>query len=273
MTRERERARFEFGANWSRFLQHLSEERIAVAERSLRETLGVSDLTGCSFLDIGSGSGLFSLAARRLGARVHSFDYDPKSVACAEELKRRFFREDASWTIEQGSALDAAYLARLGSFDIVYSWGVLHHTGAMWDALANVDRCVASGGTLFIALYDDQGAKSRFWWWVKRIYVALPRPLRIPWAVLVAIPFEVRIFLKWTLTGQFRRWVESWTKYESVRGMSRWYDMIDWMGGFPFEVAKADDVERFYAERGYATRLIRPTGGAGCVEYVFARKS
>jgi len=266
-----EGARFEFGANWSRFLRLLDEDRIAVAERSLRESLGVADLSGRSFLDIGSGSGLFSLAARRLGARVHSFDYDSQSVACAEELRRRYYPDDPSWTIEQGSALDRVYLERLGRFDVVYSWGVLHHTGAMWDALANVDVCVAPGGTLFIALYDDQGAKSRFWWWVKRVFVALPRPLRVPWALLVTIPFEVRIFLKWTLSGQFGRWVESWTHYESVRGMSRWYDMIDWMGGFPFEVAKPIDVERFYHERGYRTRLVHPTGGAGCVEYVFEK--
>ncbi len=48
-------------------------------------------LAGNSFLDVGSGSGLFSLAAMRLGAdRVHSFDYDPQSVGCTKELKRRF---------------------------------------------------------------------------------------------------------------------------------------------------------------------------------------
>src|SRR5438105_15936615 len=121
--------RFEFGKNWSRFLDVLDDERIREAEESLKKMLEVESLAGKSFLDIGSGSGLFSLAARRLGARVHSFDYDPQSVPCAAELKRRYFTDDAAWTIEEGSALDEQYVRALGTFDVVYSWGVLHQTG------------------------------------------------------------------------------------------------------------------------------------------------
>lgn len=116
------------------------------AKSSLRRMLNVESLEGKTFLDVGSGSGLFSLAARRLGAKVHSFDYDPKSVACTRELKRRYFPEDPQWTIEEGSVLDRDYLTRLGQFDVVYSWGVLHHTGAMWEALGNVAPLVAGGG-------------------------------------------------------------------------------------------------------------------------------
>src|ERR1700684_4380793 len=116
--------RFEFGKNWAQFLNSLDEGRIQRAESSLREMLETPDLRGLRFLDIGSGSGLFSLAARRLGARVHSFDYDPQSVACTLELKRRYFPEDTGWVVEQGSVLDEEHLERLGRFDVVYSWGV-----------------------------------------------------------------------------------------------------------------------------------------------------
>ena len=114
--------RFEFGRNWAAFIGSLDEQRIASACSSLQEMLGVADLKGKRFVDVGSGSGLFSLAARRLGAQVHSLDYDPQSVGCTEELRRRYFPADADWTVELGSALDTTYLNRLGKFDVVGAW-------------------------------------------------------------------------------------------------------------------------------------------------------
>lgn len=124
----------------------LDDDRVRLAESSLREMLGVKNMEGKRFLDIGSGSGLFSLAARRMGAKVHSFDYDPQSVACTAELRRRFFPDDSDWVVAQGSALDTRYLSTLGIFDIVYSWGVLHHTDAMWLGIENAINRVAGGG-------------------------------------------------------------------------------------------------------------------------------
>src|SRR6202051_1144836 len=140
--------RFQVGRNGSQFLESLNDEQIGRAEESLKQMLNAESLRGKSFLDIGSGSGLFSLAARRLGARIHSFDYDPHSFASTAELRRRYFPEDTQWRVEQGSVLEKPYLEALGQFDIVYSWGVLHHTGSMWQALENVVPIVKPGGTL-----------------------------------------------------------------------------------------------------------------------------
>jgi len=263
--------RFEFGKNWSRFLDVLDDARIARAEESLEQMLEVADLEGRSFLDIGSGSGLFSLAARRLGARVHSFDYDPHSVACTKELRRRYFNNDSDWLIEEGSALDPDYLKSLGTFDVVYSWGVLHHTGDMWRALDNAQLAVKAGGKLFIAIYNDQGSKSARWKWAKKTYNDLPPFLKTPFAIAAMAPEETKAILRSLLSLRPRDYLHSWTSYDQNRGMSRWRDIIDWVGGYPFEVAKPDEIFNFYRGRGFQLTRMTCTRGLGCNEFVFTK--
>ncbi len=260
------RERFEFGKNWSQFLTILDEKRIAIAEQSLQEMLAIDHLQGKSFLDIGSGSGLFSLAARRLGATVHSFDFDPQAAACSAELKERYFPGGASWTIEEGSVLDADYLSSLGTFDIVYSWGVLHHTGAMWQALEHAYAKVAAGGYLFIALYNAQGRATRNWKVVKRTYNLLPHALKflVLWPAFVHLwgPIMCRDFLH-------GRPFSTWLNYKTRRGMSAWRDVVDWVGGYPFEVATPGDVFEFYRKKGLQLIKLRTSNAHGCNEYVF----
>ncbi len=262
--------RFEFGRNWTAFLALLNEERIQTACASLREMLGVEDLQGKNFLDVGCGSGLFSLAARRLGARVYSFDYDPASVACAQELRRRYHPQDPSWNVRTGSALDPGYLKQLGVFDVVYSWGVLHHTGAMWTALDNVAPLVAPGGALFISIYNDQGTASRRWLAVKRLYNRLPHYLRYPllWGVCCKLWWR-RVLKDFLLGRPFR----SWREVRRSRGMSAWHDVVDWVGGYPFEVAKPEQIFDFYRIRGFLLAKLKTCGGSlGCNQFVFVRR-
>lgn len=266
--------RFEFGKNWSRFLRLLNEDRIGAAVESLKSYLETDSLQGKTFLDIGSGSGLFSLAARRLGARVFSFDFDPNSVACTTELRRRFFPDDPDWTIQEGSALDPNYVKSLGQFDIVYSWGVLHHTGQMWLGLENAHYAVAPGGKLFIAIYNDTGTQAQRWLHIKKTYNRLPRPLRSPFAILVSAPQELKDFIRYSMKTGPASYFDLWKQQSVNRGMNRWYDILDWVGGYPYEVATPDEIFEFYKARGYMlTKMCCGGVGLGCNQFVFQRVS
>jgi len=260
--------RFAFGSNWRRFLDHIDDTRIQQATISMVAGLGSRDLAGVRFLDAGSGSGLFSLAARQLGADVTSFDFDPESVECTKELRRRY-TDGSSWVVKEGSVLSLEFLSTLGTFDVVYSWGVLHHTGQMWAALTNVSELVAPGGFLYISVYNDQGWRSRAWRMVKRLYCRTPRGLR--WMIIA--PCAV---LQWTkpalrdlLRGRPRA---SWDDYGADRGMDPLRDLIDWVGGFPFEVATPAAVHAHLEARGFVSINESLVGHrSGCNEFVFRR--
>jgi 2-polyprenyl-6-hydroxyphenyl methylase/3-demethylubiquinone-9 3-methyltransferase len=235
---------FAFGENWTRFLASLSDEQIEQATRAV-SALVARDLRAKTFVDIGSGSGLSSLAARRLGARVHSFDYDPQSVACTQELRRRFFPGDEAWTVAQGSVLDERYLSTLGQFDVVYSWGVLHHTGQMWVAIENAARLVRAGGLFIIGIYNFRAGRrgTATWTKLKRWYCKAPRWQQAGWE---------SAYLAWDLVSMAavgRNPLRKIREYHSGRGMSWRHDAIDWLGGYPYEAATPGQILEFVSRK------------------------
>ena len=246
--------RFSFGRNWKNYSSLIDEARLGVAMEALSSRLG--DLQGKSFLDIGCGSGLHSLAAFRLGAsRIFAFDFDRDAVECT----KRVVGDHPNFHVERGDVLDAAYVESLGKFDVVYCWGVLHHTGSMWQAIGNAVQCVAPGGLFEIAIYNDQGRRSEMWRKIKWTYNAIPV---LRWPMIAG--FIVAALMK----GR-GRFVRQWKEYRQNRGMSQWYDIVDWLGGYPFEVASREAVTSFLRERGFEVTVTMSSGnGSGCNEYV-----
>lgn len=252
--------RFAFGENWARFLDLLDEERITLAKLPLCDMMEADFLAGRSFVDVGSDGGLYSLAARRLGARVHSFDVDSRSVACTSELKRRYFPGDPYWVIEEGSTLDPGALERIGRFDILYSWGVLHHTGDLWTAPAKAERLPAPGARLFIAIYYDQGRASGRWLAIEKAYNRLPASFRWP----VVLPAPVRVRGPSMLRGLFRLQSSSTRRQrgnQGVCGMDPWRDSIEWIGGLPFEETKPAEIFDCYRRHGFDLKQSKTCAG------------
>jgi 2-polyprenyl-6-hydroxyphenyl methylase/3-demethylubiquinone-9 3-methyltransferase len=144
----------------------------------------------------------------------------------------------------------------------------------MWEALDNAQRLVKVGGKLFIALYNDTGSQSSRWRWIKKTYCGLPGVLKAPFAVLVTLPQETKSFLRSVATLRPGDYVRSWTQYDERRGMNRWRDVIDWVGGYPYEVSTPDETFEFFKARGFQlTKMNCGNVGLGCNQFVFLRTS
>lgn len=264
--------RYEFGDNWRSFVENaLNEERIQQSVKGLSDVLRRDSLEGLIFLDIGCGSGLSSLAACKLGAaKVIGFDYDASSVAASKEIRRLSNISEDKWTITQGSALDKDFLSGLGKADIVYSWGVLHHTGDMWTAIDNASQLVKPGGLFSIAIYNkvDGRKGSSMWVKIKKTYNLAPPLLK---KIMEYIYISLLIM---TMLKGFRNPVKVIAQYSktSLRGMDFFHDARDWLGGYPFEYATAGEVFNYVKNRhGMQLVYLNTFNGHTCNELTFMK--
>jgi len=254
-------AHFEFGKNWESYTSLIDDGRLDAAVAGTRSLVG--DLAGKSFLDIGSGSGLFSRAALRLGAeRVVAVDLDENSVAATRKV---LAAQPGDWTVLEASVFELPD-RNLGTFDVVYSWGVLHHTGDLWRALDCAARMVAPGGRFAFSLYE-RTPLCRLWEREKRFYSKASAPVQ-----KTVMGAYAALFATASLAGgrnPFRR---------RRRGMDAMHDIHDWLGGYPYQPTDAAEVDKALTALGFEREYHKPVKvhlgglfGTGCSEYVYAR--
>lgn len=261
---------FRFGANWKDYSRLIDDARVAQATADLRRLVGDS-LVGRTFLDIGSGSGLHSAAALALGASVTAVDLDPDSVGTTAAVLTRL-APGGAWTAQRRSVfeLPAVWSRR---FDVVYSWGVLHHTGDMWRAIGEAADAVAPGGRLALALYRETRLCGA-WRVEKRWYTNAT-----PAAQARARRVYIRAFrlLQRLQGGDPDRYIR---EYAASRGMDFEHDVHDWMGGYPYESTGPAALRQFLGARGFAEeraflatdgRVTSGVLGSGCDEFLFRR--
>lgn len=262
------KVRFAFGKNWASYAALIGEPEIAEAEQGLLKLIPEAELRGRSFLDIGCGSGLHALASARLGvSRIVAIDYDPDSAITASALLERF-GVAIPWQAERADLFDLDPTG-IGTFDIVYSWGVLHHTGNMWGAIDKAASLVAPSGLFAFAIYRSTRMDA-FWKREKRWYSqGSPRVQRMARnAYLAAFRLGCALGRK-----NYREMVAK----RSRRGMDFHHDIHDWLGGYPYETALSPEIEArmdvlgFEPERVFARPMQFGLLGSGCDEYVYRR--
>lgn len=262
---------FSFGENWKRLIKKIDEKRINLAKKSLLQFTSKNSFDGLTFIDFGCGSGLFSLAACKAGAKVISVDIDDNSIHCTKYLREKYKIKKSQWQILKGSALDNKFIMNLPKADITYSWGVLHHTGSMYDAISNVASTVKKGGLFYLAIYNDfKGIpfSSKTWVSIKKFYNNSGK-----FRKKIAKSIYVSIIIAGLIAHRKNpfTYIKDYSK-NATRGMDFFIDVEDWLGGYPYEYASAEKISNFCSKKGFKLVNIKKTAREGCNEMLFLKK-
>jgi len=256
--------RFAFGENWRKFSEQLQAQDYFAAKKSLEEL--IPNLRNKTFLDVGCGSGLFSVAASALGAgKVMGFDVDEESVSTSKEVLEKVSQWDPD--VKKGAVefkVASILNENIGRqrYDIVYSWGVLHHTGDMYKAFDAIKNLVEDRGVLVLTIYNRHFT-SPIWKAVKYTYVKSPGFVKKVLIFLTALYYAVIALIT---SGK--------VPFRGARGMNFYTDVVDWVGGYPYEYASVSEVADFFEKNGFKLKtVIKTKGTTGCNQFVFDRKS
>ena len=261
---------FDFGSNWKEFsAKALSPEKIQQARNDFQTLMAGINIRGVTLLDIGFGQGLTLLISTELGAITAGCEINPISIEVLEFNKQKFPKiKDCSIPIITGSILDPKIISDLKKvdflhgnlYDIVHSWGVLHHTGNMWEAIKITSDLVKPNGHFIISIYNRHWT-SKIWLLIKWLYNKSPQIIK---KLLVYTFFPIIYVAKYIVTGK--------NPAKSKRGMDFYFDVIDWVGGYPYEYATKDEIAKYVENLGFkCLRCISATVPTGCNQFVFEK--
>jgi len=260
---------FDFGENWLAYSKTaLTSERILSSREAFKKLISGIPIEGKTFLDVGFGQGLSSLCAAQLGAQVYGIDINQKNVKAFEVTKRSFeILGSERMDMCVGSILLTEDIKPLQEkqargFDIVHSWGVLHHTGDMAQAFENCRKLVKKNGAFIVAIYNRHWS-SPIWRLIKKFYCSSPKLLQ---RTLITIFIPIIFLAKFAVTLK--------NPLKSERGMDFFIDIVDWVGGYPYEYASINDIQALADRHGHeAPRIEKAKVPTGCNEFVFIDRS
>jgi 2-polyprenyl-6-hydroxyphenyl methylase/3-demethylubiquinone-9 3-methyltransferase len=254
---------FSFGKNWKDYLSTIDEQVLEVARNDIEEWIGTPQIRGKKVVDVGSGSGLSSLCFHNASpAELVSFDYDEHSVEATKSLRNRA-GDARKWKIIRGSILDKAFLDQLGLFDVVYSWGVLHHTGRIWAAIENAQKLCKVGGLTLISIYQAGDLYRR--------HLALKKNFNNQSSSEKQKMIEQHALERYpglTVSDAVNRMKSNVVR----RGMNEYNDLVDWLGGLPYEVAYPSEVISRFLSQGFLPIRVLEEGQGGCNVYLFRKE-
>jgi SAM-dependent methyltransferase len=256
-----EAARFAFGKNWQSYsMNSLTPERMEQSRRAFCHLFDGIDLRDKPFIDIGYGQGLSLIIAAQMGAKVLGIDVDKDNIEALRRVQQVVGYPEVIPTC-CASILDEGFVnEHRGRFDIVHSWGVLHHTGDMRKAIENACALVAEGGHFICSIYNRHWT-SPLWKIIKRSYNRLPVSLQ---RAMISLLYPVIYIAKFLVTRKNPKQMD--------RGMDFLHDVVDWVGGYPYEYADIEEIRDYVCRQGFICLRMRaakvPTG---CNEFVFQK--